>query len=68
MELLGDLGQIEAHFGPFFEIVTQDRGAVCAERAIDSEIILGAPDGTSWCRGSSRSTLDPFGDSVNLVP
>jgi hypothetical protein len=27
---------------------TQDRCMVCAERTIDSEIILDAPDGTSW--------------------
>jgi hypothetical protein len=48
MELLGDVGQMEAHFS-FFEIVlisTQDRCTVCAEHAIGSEIVLGTPDGT----------------------
>jgi hypothetical protein len=48
MALLGDVGQMEAHFC-FFEIIlikTQDRWMVCAEHVIGSEIILGAPDGT----------------------
>jgi hypothetical protein len=49
MELLGELGQIEAHFGPFGDVLifTQDSGMVCAKHDIGSEIILGAPDGTS---------------------
>jgi hypothetical protein len=45
MELLGDVGQLEAHFG-LLEIVlisTQDRCPICAEYAIYLEIILGAP-------------------------
>jgi hypothetical protein len=54
MELLGDIGQVEAHFkwniiSIFLEIVlisTQDRCTVCAERTMGSEIILGATDGT----------------------
>ena len=29
-------------------ILAQDRCTVCAERTIDSEIILDAPDGTPW--------------------
>jgi hypothetical protein len=48
MELLGDVGQLEAHFG-LLEIVlilTQDRYPICAEHAIHSEIILGAPAGS----------------------
>jgi hypothetical protein len=48
MDLLGDLGQMEAHLVRF-EIVlinTQDRCTVCAERAIGSKIILGTTDGT----------------------
>jgi hypothetical protein len=52
MELLGDIGQVEAHFkwniiSIFLEIIsTQGRCTVCAERTIGLEIILGATDGT----------------------
>jgi hypothetical protein len=47
MELLGDVGQMEACFVSF-EIVLmsiQDRCIVCAGHVIVMEIILGAPDG-----------------------
>jgi hypothetical protein len=49
MELLGDVGQIEAHFVSLGIVLisTQDRCMVCAEHAIGSEIVLGAPDGTT---------------------
>jgi hypothetical protein len=47
MELLGDFGQVEAHFGLFGDSHAR-LGMVCAERAIGSEIIFGAPDETSW--------------------
>jgi hypothetical protein len=33
-------------------ILTQDRCTVCAEHTIGLEIILDAPDGTPWWRGS----------------
>jgi hypothetical protein len=54
MEILGDIGQVEAHFkwkiiSICLEIVLismQDRCTVCAERTICSKIILGAIDGT----------------------
>jgi hypothetical protein len=48
MGLLGDVGQMEACFGPFGESLTsmQDSCTVWAESAIGLEIILGAPDGT----------------------
>jgi hypothetical protein len=48
MELLGDVGHVESHFGPL-EIVlvsVQDRSIICAKRTIALEIILHAPDGT----------------------
>jgi hypothetical protein len=47
MDLLGDVGQMEAHFGPFGDNVnsTQDWYTVCTERAIGLEIVSGAPDG-----------------------
>jgi hypothetical protein len=49
MELLGDVGQVEAQFGSFGVSVNlaQDRCMICAECTIGSKIILGAPDGTS---------------------
>ena len=48
MVLLGVVGQVEAHFGPFGDsvILMQDRYTVCTEHTIGSEIILDAPDGT----------------------
>jgi hypothetical protein len=48
MELLGDVGHVECHFGPFGDVVSvrQNRCMVCAKHTIGSEIILDAPDGT----------------------
>ena len=48
MVLVGDEAQVEAHFGllDIEVILTHDRGTVCIERTIGSEIILEAPDGT----------------------
>jgi hypothetical protein len=48
MVLLGDVGQVEARFGPFRDSVNlaQDRCTVCAECTMGMEIILGTPDGT----------------------
>ena len=48
MELLGDMGEVEARFS-LLEIVLiskQDRFTVCAKRTIGSEISLDGPDGT----------------------
>jgi hypothetical protein len=48
MELLGDVGQVESHFG-HLEIVlvsVKDRCTVCAKHTIGLEIILDALDGT----------------------
>ena len=54
MVLLGDKAQMEARFGlsDMVLILTQDRGTVCVEHTIGSEIILDAPDGTPRCRAS----------------
>jgi hypothetical protein len=58
MELLGNVGHLESHFRPFGDNVSmQDRCTVCAKRTIGSEIILDAPDGTPWSRGSSGSSF-----------
>ena len=48
MVFLRDVGQVEAHFGPFeiVLILTQDRCTVCAEHTVGSENILDKPDGT----------------------
>ena len=48
MELLGDVGHVESHFGLFGDGVSvgQDRCTVCDKRSIGSEIILDAPGGT----------------------
>ena len=48
MELLGDMGEVEARFS-LLEIVLiskQDRFTLCAERTIGSEIGLDTADGT----------------------
>jgi hypothetical protein len=58
MELLGDVSHVESRFGPFGNNVSmQDRCTVCAKHTIGSEIILDAPDGTPWSRGSSESSF-----------
>jgi hypothetical protein len=48
MVLLGDVGQVEPHFGPFGDSVNigASRCSVCAERTIALEIILDVTDGT----------------------
>jgi hypothetical protein len=48
MELLGNMGHVESHFGLFeiMLVLVQDRCMVCTEHIIGSEIILDAPDGT----------------------
>ena len=45
MVLLGDVGEVEALF-TIVLISMQDRCTICVERAIVSEVILGAPEGT----------------------
>jgi hypothetical protein len=49
MELLGDVGHVESHFGPLETalVLVQDRWTVCAERTTGSEIVLDTPDGTA---------------------
>ena len=48
MAFLGDVGEVEAHFCLFRNIVNfnADRCIVFAKSAIGSEVILGALDGT----------------------
>jgi hypothetical protein len=49
IELLGDVGHVECHFGPLQAVLVsgQDRCTVCAKRTIGSELILVAPVGTA---------------------
>ena len=48
MGYLGDMGQMQARFGPFRDsvILTQDSCTVCTERIIGTKIGLDAPDDT----------------------
>ena len=48
MELLGDVGHVESHFGIFGDNIRVGayRCMVCAERTIGSENIFDACDGT----------------------
>jgi fructose/tagatose bisphosphate aldolase len=48
MELLGDIGLVEAHFGPFEENVNLSARyvSICAGCTMGMEIVLGTPDGT----------------------
>jgi hypothetical protein len=48
MELLGDVGHVESHFGLFEDSVSVDARQVqgCAKRTICSAMILDTPDGT----------------------
>jgi hypothetical protein len=45
MELLGDVGHVESHFGPFGIVLdsVQDRSTVCTKCTIALETILDAP-------------------------
>jgi hypothetical protein len=46
MELLGDMGHVESHIGPFRDGVSVDiRCTVCAQLTIGSKINLDKPDG-----------------------
>ena len=49
MELLGDVGRVEARSVrlEMVLVLVQDRCTVCAKRTIGSDIVYGAPDGTA---------------------
>jgi hypothetical protein len=48
MVVLGHVGHVESHFGPFGEVLVsvQDRCMVCAKLTVGSKIVLDAPDST----------------------
>jgi hypothetical protein len=47
-------------------ILTQDRGTVCGERTMGSEIVLDTPDGTPRYEGHVESRFSPFADVVSV--
>jgi hypothetical protein len=49
MELQGDVGHVESHFGPFGDnaSVCSRLVQVCAKHTVGSEILLDAPDSTA---------------------
>jgi hypothetical protein len=53
MELLGDVGHVKSHFGPFGDSVSVDARKVygLSQTTLGSKIGLDAPDGTPRCRG-----------------
>jgi hypothetical protein len=55
MELLGDVGQVEARFDPFGDSVNlaQHRCMVCTKRTMGMENFLGMPDGPPRWRESN---------------
>jgi hypothetical protein len=58
MVLVLDVGQVEAHFGPFGDSVNLNTRCMdCVERAIGLEIIFGALVETPRCRGLSGSSF-----------
>ena len=63
--LLGDVGEVEARF-MIVLISMQGSCTICAERAIVSEVMLGAPDGTPRLHGLVEARFSPFEDSVDL--
>ena len=50
MVILGDVGQVESRLVclEMVLVLGQDRCTVCAKRTIGSDIVLDAPDWTSW--------------------
>ena len=68
MELRGDVGHVEHHFG-LFEIVlvlVQDRCTVCAKHTIGSKIVLDAPMVLLGDKAQVEARFCPFGDSASL--
>ena len=68
MEVLGDMGYVEARFGPFGDsvILMQDRCTVCAKRTIGSDIIFNVPMVLLGDEAHVEAPFSPFGDSANL--
>jgi hypothetical protein len=67
MDLLGDVGHVESHFGLFGDRVSsvQDRCSVHTKCSRGSEIVLDTPDGTLGDEAQGAS-FGSFGDSDNL--
>ena len=70
MELLSDMGHVEARFGSFGDSVSLDvryMHGLCFKRTIGSKIILGPPDRLLGDVGQGECCFCPFGDSVSVV-
>jgi hypothetical protein len=61
MELLGDVGHVKSHFGPFGNSVS-----VGAECTIGSKTIFDAPGGTPKGRGSCRISFQSVWRGVSV--
>ena len=68
MELLGDVGHVECHFGAFGDSIVSvpDKCMFCAECSTGSKIILDAPDGTTGDEAQVEARFGLLGDSANL--
>jgi hypothetical protein len=68
MKLIGDMGFVESHFGPFGDNITVGARLVHGLRqsTIGLEIVLDAPDVTPSYEAPVETRFGPFGDSANL--
>jgi hypothetical protein len=68
MELLGDMGQVEACFCSFagMLILAQGRCTICAEYTTGMEIFFAPSNRPPRWRGQIEAHFGLFGDSVNL--
>jgi hypothetical protein len=64
MELLGDVGNVESHFGLFGDSVSVHG---CTKRTIGSEIVLDAPDVLLGVKAEVEARLGLFDDNSNLT-
>jgi hypothetical protein len=57
MELLDDVGEVQARFGPLGDVLisAQDSCMICTECTTGMEIFLATPDGPPRWRGSNGS-------------
>ena len=68
MELLGDMGKVEAHFFCVQTVLisAQDSCMVCAKCTTGMKIVLGVPDGTLGVVGQVEARFNPSANSVTL--
>jgi hypothetical protein len=68
MHLVGDVGQVEARFGPFRDSVNlgQHRCTVCAKVPRPEKLLWAHPMVLLGDVGQVKAHFEPFGDSVSL--